>query len=80
MTQINREVVSPSNRIRGICTYRIREFLRMNPPQFSGSKVEEELNGFIDKVYKTLAIMGVTYRKKAGLATNELKYFHPNYV
>ncbi|WMV08914.1 hypothetical protein MTR67_002299 [Solanum verrucosum] len=30
----------------------------MNPPEFSGSKVEEDPNGFIYEVYKILAIMG----------------------
>ena len=37
----------------------------MNPPMFSGSKVEEDPNGFIDDVYKTLSIIGVTTREKA---------------
>ncbi|XP_049358702.1 uncharacterized protein LOC125823361 [Solanum verrucosum] len=55
--------------------YRIREFLRMNHPEFSGSKVEEDPNGFIDEVYKTLAIMGVTSREKAELAAYQLKDF-----
>ncbi|KAH0650427.1 hypothetical protein KY284_030339 [Solanum tuberosum] len=45
----------------------------MNPPEFNGSKVEDDPNGFIDKVYKTLAIMGVTFREKAELAAYQLK-------
>ena len=40
----------------------------MNPTEFSGSKVEEDPNGFIDEVYKTLATMGLTSKVKAKLA------------
>ena len=39
---------------------RVREFLRMNPLEFYGSKVGEDPNGFIDEVFKVLVIMGVT--------------------
>jgi len=72
--QANRDVAAPANPIGGMGAYRIREFLRMNPPDFSGSKVEEDPNGFIDEVYKTLAIMGVSSREKAELAAYQLKY------
>lgn len=52
---------------------RIREFLRMNPPKFSGSKVEEDPNGFIEEVYKVLVIMEVTSIEKEELAAYQLK-------
>ncbi|XP_049372489.1 uncharacterized protein LOC125837398 [Solanum verrucosum] len=52
---------------------RVREFLRMNPREFFGSKVEEDPNGFIDEVYKVLAIMGVTSVEKVELAAYQLK-------
>ncbi|WMV41472.1 hypothetical protein MTR67_034857 [Solanum verrucosum] len=45
------------------CEYdgsRVRDFTRMNPPEFHGSKVEEDPQEFIDKVNKVLMIMGVT--------------------
>ncbi|XP_049358595.1 uncharacterized protein LOC125823240 [Solanum verrucosum] len=45
----------------------------MNPPEFYGSKVEEDPNGFIEEVYKILAIIGVTSRDKAELAAYQLK-------
>ena len=45
----------------------------MNPPDISGSKVEEHPNGLIDKVYKTLAIMRLTYMEKAQIAHYQFK-------
>ena len=63
--QANREVVA--NPIGGMRAYRMREFLRMNPSDFSVSKVEEDPNGFIDVVYKTFSIMGLTSREKVEL-------------
>ena len=46
---------------------RLMEFLRMNPLKFYGSKVDEDLNGFIDEVYKVLEIMGVSSIEKVEL-------------
>ena len=43
----------------------------MKPLEFSVSMVEEDPNGFID--YKTLAITGLTSRKKEELEAYELK-------
>ena len=60
------------NPIGGLCAYRIIEFLKMNPLEFTGSKVEEDPNGFIDEVYKTFAIIGLTSREKAELAAYQL--------
>jgi len=57
----------------GTLTSRVRDFTRMNPPEFYGSKVEEDPQEFIDKVYKVLTIMGMTLVEKAELATYHLK-------
>ena len=57
---------------RGICAYRTREFLKINPLEFNGFKVEEDPNWFIDEVYKTLAIMGLTSSEKEELASYQL--------
>ena len=56
--KVNKEVVDPANLIRGISYSRVREFLRMKPPKFCGSKVDEDPNMFIEKLYKVAAIMG----------------------
>ena len=74
-TQANRGEVAPTNPIGGMGATRVREFLRMNPPEFYGSKVDEDQNGFIDQVYKLLAIMGVSSIEKVELAAYQLKGF-----
>ena len=58
-SQANREAVA--NPINEMGAYTIREFLRMNPLEFSGSKVEEDPNGFIDEVYKTSCYYGIGF-------------------
>ena len=45
----------------------------MNPPTFYGSKVEEDPQEFINKVYKILLAMGLSTSEKAELATYQLK-------
>lgn len=64
MPQYNRKVVAPTIPIGGMNAYKIKEFLRMNPLEFSVSNVEEDLNGFIDEVYKTHELMEITSRGK----------------
>ena len=51
----------------------IRDFIRMNSPTFFGSKVEEDPQEFIDKVYKVLDSTGVYSQQKAELAAYQLK-------
>ena len=47
--------------------------MRMNPPTFYGTKVDEDPQGFIDELFKMVDVMGVTPREKAELATYMLK-------
>ena len=51
----------------------LRDFVRMNPPIFLGSKVEENPQAFLDEVNKIVHAMGVTSKKKAELASYQLK-------
>ena len=43
---------------------RLRYFLRMNPPIFLGSNVNEDPHGFLDGVYKILSSMGLHLRRR----------------
>ncbi|WMV34431.1 hypothetical protein MTR67_027816 [Solanum verrucosum] len=52
---------------------RLRDFTRMNPPVFLGSKVGEDPQEFVEEVYKIVDAMGVTSVEKAELAAYQLK-------
>ena len=47
--------------------------MRINPPSFHGTKVDEDPKDFIDEVFKVVDSMGVTPREKAELAAYQLK-------
>lgn len=52
---------------------RPRDFTKMNPPIFVGSKVDEDPYDFLDEVYKILFYIGVSTTENAKLATYQLK-------
>ncbi|WMV49836.1 hypothetical protein MTR67_043221 [Solanum verrucosum] len=52
---------------------RIRDFTRMNPHMFHGSKVDEDPQGFIEEMFKVVYSMGVSSQEKAELAAYQLK-------
>ena len=52
---------------------RVRDFTRMNPPSFHGSKSDEDPQEFIDQVQKVIDIMGVTSIESAELAAYQLQ-------
>ncbi|WMV29515.1 hypothetical protein MTR67_022900 [Solanum verrucosum] len=56
----NREVVAPVNPNMGRMATRIRNFTRMNLPEFHGSKVYEDPQEFIDDIYKIVGIIGLS--------------------
>ena len=51
----------------------LRDFTRVNPPTFYGSKVNEDPQEFLDEVYKIQYVMGVSLSEKVELASYELK-------
>ncbi|XP_049368646.1 uncharacterized protein LOC125833527 [Solanum verrucosum] len=52
---------------------RLRDFVRMNPPIFLGSRIGEDPQGFLDEIYKIVDAMRVSSREKAELASYQLK-------
>ena len=71
--QANREVVARANQQVATMASRLRNSTRTNPPTFYGSKVEENHQEFIDKIYKILYALGLTTIDKAELSTYQLK-------
>lgn len=70
-TQANQGVVAPPHVPTPVA--RVRNFARMNPPEFHGSKVDEDAQKFIHEMYKILAIMGMSSEEKAELTAYQLK-------
>ena len=72
-TQENRDVGTCVKENANITASRLRDFTRMNPPMFYGSKKNEDPQDFIDKVYKILYAMGLTLNEKVELASYQPK-------
>ena len=62
LTQVLSTQVSRHTRVQvnPNATSRIRDFTRINPLTFYGSKVEEDPQGFIYKGFKVVDVMGVS--------------------
>ena len=58
--QSNRDVAPRPHQQVSTMASRLRDFTRMNPPTFYGSKFDNYPQEFVDEVYKVLYTMGVT--------------------
>ena len=52
---------------------RVGHFMKMNPPKFTGTKVEEDPQEFVDEIEKICKVMHVDEVEGVELATYQLK-------
>uniref|UniRef100_M1DLE3 Gag-pol polyprotein n=1 Tax=Solanum tuberosum TaxID=4113 RepID=M1DLE3_SOLTU len=71
--QNNQQAPSLANTNVGSAAARVRDFVRMNLPEFLGSKIGEDPQTFIDEVKKIFEVMQVTRNDQVELASYQLK-------
>ncbi|TMW93358.1 hypothetical protein EJD97_011835 [Solanum chilense] len=72
MTQYNQGVGPQVNPYASTPASRIRDFMRMNPPTFHRTKVDEDPEGFINEVLKVVDATVVTSKEKAEIDAYQL--------
>lgn len=72
MRQQNTPTLNTNNQ-EASTSIKIKDLLRMNPPVFIGSKIDEDLKNFIDKVWKVLKEMDATDTKGVKFSSYQLK-------
>ncbi|WMV38299.1 hypothetical protein MTR67_031684 [Solanum verrucosum] len=67
--QNNQRVPVSTNANVGSAAARVRDFVRMNPPEFLGSQIGEDPQNFIDEVKNIFEVMKVTGNDQVELAS-----------
>ena len=73
ITHQNNQVHDPMNENSGSTTTRVRDFVRMNPPEFLGSQTNEDPQNFMDEIKKIFEVIQVTGNDRVELASYQLK-------
>ncbi|KAH0764814.1 hypothetical protein KY285_000685 [Solanum tuberosum] len=71
--QNNQQFPVPTNASDGSVAAMVRDFVRMNPPEFLGLQVGEDPQNFIDEVKKIFGVMQLTVIYTVELASYQLK-------
>ena len=57
------------NENSGLAAARVRDFVRINPPEFLGSQTNEDTQNFLDEIKKTFEVMQVIKNDRVELAS-----------
>ena len=73
MTQHYNRVHDPMIENSGLAAARVRDFVRMNPPEFLGSQTNEDPQNFMEEIKKIFEVMHVTGNYRVKLVSYQLK-------
>ena len=75
MTNQNNWVHAPVNVYDGSATTRVRDFVRMNPPEFIGSQTNDDTSNLLDDIKNIFEVMNVSRNNRVELASYQFKDF-----
>ena len=73
MANQNNRVHAPVNANGGSAAARVRDFVRMNLPEFLGSQTNEDPHNFLEEIKKIFEVLQVTGNDRVELALYQLK-------